>query len=47
MTLTAPNCPLVDVLLADVENAVNALDEVEKIFNEERKEFEGYLIIDK
>ena len=30
MTLTAPNCPLVDVLLADVENAVNALDEVEK-----------------
>ena len=30
MTLTAPNCPLVDVLLADVENAVNALEEVEK-----------------
>jgi FeS assembly SUF system protein len=30
MTLTAPNCPLVDVLLSDVENAVNALEEVEK-----------------
>jgi len=30
MTLTAPNCPLVDVLLMDVENAVNALEEVEK-----------------
>ena len=30
MTLTAPNCPLVDVLLADVENAVNGLEEVEK-----------------
>ena len=30
MTLTAPNCPLVDVLLADVENAVNALEEVDK-----------------
>lgn len=30
MTLTAPNCPLVDVLLADVENAVNSLEEVEK-----------------
>lgn len=30
MTLTAPNCPMVDVLLMDVENAVNALEEVEK-----------------
>ena len=29
MTLTAPNCPMVDILLADVENAVNALEEVE------------------
>jgi metal-sulfur cluster biosynthetic enzyme len=26
MTLTAPNCPVVDMLLMDVENAVNALD---------------------
>ena len=30
MTLTAPNCPMVDILLTDVENAVNALEEVEK-----------------
>lgn len=30
MTLTAPNCPVVDVLIMDVENAVNALEEVEK-----------------
>ena len=30
MTLTAPNCPMVDMLLSDVENAVNALEEVEK-----------------
>jgi FeS assembly SUF system protein len=30
MTLTAPNCPMVDMLLMDVENAVNALEEVEK-----------------
>lgn len=30
MTLTAPNCPMVDILLADVENAVNALEDVEK-----------------
>ena len=30
MTLTAPNCPMVDILLMDVENAVNALEEVEK-----------------
>jgi len=30
MTLTAPNCPMVDILLTDVENAVNGLEEVEK-----------------
>ena len=30
MTLTAPNCPMVDILLADVDNAVTALEEVEK-----------------
>lgn len=30
MTLTAPNCPMVDILLMDVENAVNGLEEVEK-----------------
>ena len=30
MTLTAPNCPVVDMLIMDVENAVNALEEVEK-----------------
>ena len=30
MTLTAPNCPVVDILIMDVENAVNALEEVEK-----------------
>ena len=29
MTLTAPNCPMVDILMMDVENAVNALEEVE------------------
>ena len=29
MTLTAPNCPMIDMLLMDVENAVNALEEVE------------------
>ena len=29
MTLTAPNCPMVDILLTDVEKAVNALEEVE------------------
>ena len=29
MTLTAPNCPMVDILMMDVERAVNALDEVE------------------
>ncbi len=31
MTLTAPNCPVVDVLIMDVENAVGALEEVEKV----------------
>ena len=31
MTLTAPNCPVVDILLMDVENAVGALEEVEKV----------------
>jgi len=31
MTLTAPNCPVVDVLLMDVEDAVAALEEVEKV----------------
>ena len=30
MTLTAPNCPMVDMLMMDVETAVNALEEVEK-----------------
>ena len=30
MTLTAPNCPVVDVLIMDVEDAVNALEEGEK-----------------
>ena len=29
MTLTAPNCPMVDILMMDVEKAVNALEEVE------------------
>ncbi len=31
MTLTAPNCPVVDMLLMDVENAVEAIDEVEEV----------------
>ena len=31
MTLTAPNCPMVDILLMDVENAVAAIEEVEKV----------------
>jgi FeS assembly SUF system protein len=31
MTLTAPNCPVVDILLMDVENAVSALEEVDKV----------------
>jgi len=31
MTLTAPNCPVVDILLLDVENAVGAVEGVEKV----------------
>ena len=31
MTLTSPNCPVVDLLLADVENAVGAVEEVNKV----------------
>ncbi|MEZ5070307.1 MAG: SUF system Fe-S cluster assembly protein [Bacteroidales bacterium] len=31
MTLTAPNCPVVDVLVMDVENAVQAVEGVEKV----------------
>jgi FeS assembly SUF system protein len=31
MTLTAPNCPMVDVLLMDVENAVQSVEGVEKV----------------
>lgn len=30
MTLTAPNCPMVDMLLSDVEQAVEGVDGVEK-----------------
>ena len=31
MTLTAPNCPVVDILIADVESAVGAVEDVEKV----------------
>ncbi len=31
MTLTAPNCPVVDMLLMDVEDAVGAVEGVEKV----------------
>ena len=31
MTLTAPNCPVVDILIMDVETAVQAVDGVEKV----------------
>ena len=31
MTLTAPNCPVVDVLLMDVEEAVQSVEGVEKV----------------
>jgi len=31
MTLTAPNCPVVDVLLMDVENAVGAVEGIDKV----------------
>jgi FeS assembly SUF system protein len=30
MTLTAPNCPMVDMLITDVDTAVTGLDEVEE-----------------
>jgi FeS assembly SUF system protein len=30
MTLTAPNCPMVDMLITDVDTAVTALEEVEE-----------------
>ncbi|MEN8157841.1 MAG: iron-sulfur cluster assembly protein [Bacteroidota bacterium] len=30
MTLTAPNCPMVDMLVADVQNAVESVDEIDK-----------------
>ena len=31
MTLTAPNCPVVDILIADVENAVKDIEEVDAV----------------
>jgi FeS assembly SUF system protein len=31
MTLTAPNCPVVDILIMDVENALVAIEEVETV----------------
>ena len=31
MTLTAPNCPVVDMLLMDVESAVKTIEEVEEV----------------
>jgi len=31
MTLTAPNCPLVDMLLKDVENSVGAVEGIEQV----------------
>ena len=31
MTLTAPNCPVVDILITDVENAVKAVDGVDEV----------------
>ena len=31
MTLTAPNCPVVDMLLMDVESAVQGVEGVEKV----------------
>jgi FeS assembly SUF system protein len=30
MTLTAPNCPMVDMLITDVDTAVTGLEEVEE-----------------
>ena len=31
MTLTAPNCPMVDMLLTDVENMVGTVEGIEKV----------------
>ena len=31
MTLTAPNCPVVDMLLMDVENGVRTVEGIEKV----------------
>ena len=31
MTLTAPNCPLADVILNDVKNSVDAIEEVQSV----------------
>ena len=31
MTLTAPNCPLADVILNDVKNSVEAIEDVKKV----------------
>jgi len=31
MTLTAPNCPVVDVLIMDVENALKEVDGIENV----------------
>jgi FeS assembly SUF system protein len=31
MTLTAPNCPVVDMLLMDVESAVQGVEGIEKV----------------
>ena len=31
MTLTAPNCPVVDMLLMDVETAIQGVDGVDKV----------------
>ena len=31
MTLTAPNCPLVDMLVSDVERAVEGVEQIEKV----------------
>ncbi len=30
MTLTAPNCPMVDMLVTDVQNAVESVEEIDK-----------------
>lgn len=31
MTLTAPNCPMVDILMVDTENALQSVEGVEKV----------------